>query len=152
MFFVFLHFFLSFLVRNSSVSSSDSRERLPPLEIWGLIDGVFAWKRGCLRNIVSNLWYIARIFQSWSTQLVMKNWSGDVSLQKWRNILNENIKSRKVIQISSECTVQFRKWAPGLIFFKRPFWGAYFWRGLYSEGLIYGGKFACQNRLGWPYS
>ena len=148
MFFVFLHFFLSFLVRNSSVSSSDSRERLPPLEIWGLIDGIFAWKRGCLRNIVSNLWYIARIFQSWSTQLVMKNWSGDVSLQKWRNILNENIKSRKVIQTSSECTVQFRKWAPGLIFFKGPFWGAYFWRGLYSEGLIYGGKFAFQNRLG----
>ena len=23
-------------------------------------------------------------------------------------------------------------------------------RGLYSEGLIYGGKFAFQNRLGWP--
>ena len=26
---------------------------------------------------------------------------------------------------------------------------AYFWRGLYSEGLIYGGKFAFQNRLDW---
>ena len=25
-------------------------------------------------------------------------------------------------------------------------------RGLHSEGLMYGGKFACQNRLGWPYS
>ena len=25
-------------------------------------------------------------------------------------------------------------------------------RGLYSEGLIYGGKFAFQNRLGYPYS
>ena len=24
--------------------------------------------------------------------------------------------------------------------------------GLYSEGLMYGGKFAFQNRLGWPYS
>ena len=31
--------------------------------------------------------------------------------------------------------------APGLIFFKGPLGGAYFWRGLYSEGLIYGGKF-----------
>ena len=25
-------------------------------------------------------------------------------------------------------------------------------RGLYSDGLIYGGKFAFQNRLGYPYS
>ena len=40
------------------------------------------------------------------------------------------------------------KISPGLMFFKRPFWGAYFWRGLFSEGLIYGGKFAFQNRLG----
>ena len=45
-------------------------------------------------------------------------------------------------------TVKFRKWAPGLIFFKGPFWGANFWRGLYSEELIYGEKFAFQNRLG----
>ena len=45
-------------------------------------------------------------------------------------------------------TVKFRKWAPGLIFFKGPFWGVYFWRGLYSEGLIFGGKFAFQSRLG----
>ena len=37
---------------------------------------------------------------------------------------------------------------PGLTFFKDPFWGVYFWRGLYSEELIYGGNFACQNRLG----
>ena len=36
----------------------------------------------------------------------------------------------------------------GLIFFKDPFWGAYFWRVLYSEGLIYEGKFAFHNRLG----
>ena len=26
---------------------------------------------------------------------------------------------------------------------------AYFWRGPYSEGLMYGGKFAFQNRLGY---
>ena len=32
---------------------------------------------------------------------------------------------------------------PGLIFFKGPFWGAYFWRDSFSEGLINGGKFAC---------
>ena len=31
-------------------------------------------------------------------------------------------------------TVKFRKYAPGLIFFKGPFWGVYFWKGLYSEG------------------
>ena len=30
--------------------------------------------------------------------------------------------------------VKFRKYAPRLIFFKGPFWGVYFWRGLYSEG------------------
>ena len=41
------------------------------------------------------------------------------------------------------------KISPGLIFFKGPFWEAYFWRGLYSEGLIYGGKFAFLNRLGY---
>ena len=34
----------------------------------------------------------------------------------------------------------------GLTFFKEPFWGAYFWGGWYSEGLIYGGKFGFQNR------
>ena len=32
---------------------------------------------------------------------------------------------------------------PGASIFQRPFF-----RGLYSEGLIYGGKFAFQNRLG----
>ena len=35
-----------------------------------------------------------------------------------------------------------------MIIFNGPSWGAYLWRGLYSEGLIYGGKFALQNRLG----
>ena len=35
------------------------------------------------------------------------------------------------------------KISPGAYIFQRPFL-----RGLYSEGLIYGGKFACQNRLG----
>ena len=45
-------------------------------------------------------------------------------------------------------TVKFRKYAAGLIFFKGPFWGAYFLGGLYSEWLIYGGKLAFQNRLG----
>ena len=49
-------------------------------------------------------------------------------------------------------TVKFRKLAPGLIFFKGPFWGAYFWRGLYSKGLVYGGECTFQNRLGKPYS
>ena len=52
------------------------------------------------------------------------------------------------IFVLSKHTVKFRKQAPGLIFFKGPFEGAYFWRGLYSEGLIYGGKFAFTNRLG----
>ena len=35
------------------------------------------------------------------------------------------------------------KISPGLIFFKGPFWGAYS-----LEGLMYGGKFAFENRLG----
>ena len=35
---------------------------------------------------------------------------------------------------------EIAKISPGLIFFKGPFW-----RGLYSEELIYGGKFAFQN-------
>ena len=36
--------------------------------------------------------------------------------------------------------------APGILFFKGLLWGAYFLRALYSEGFIYGGKFALQNR------
>ena len=39
------------------------------------------------------------------------------------------------------------KISPGAYIFQRPFW-----RGLYSEGLIYEGKFAFRNRLGQPYS
>ena len=35
---------------------------------------------------------------------------------------------------------EIAKISPGLIFFK-----GLFWRGLYSEGLIYGGKFVFQN-------
>ena len=30
------------------------------------------------------------------------------------------------------------KISPGAYFFKGPFWGAYFWRGFYTEGLIFG--------------
>ena len=40
-------------------------------------------------------------------------------------------------------TVKIPKISPRVIFFKDPFW-----RGLYSEELIYGGKFAFQNPLG----
>ena len=36
-------------------------------------------------------------------------------------------------EFSLEPTVKFRKWAPRLIFFQRLFWGASFWRGLYSD-------------------
>ena len=39
------------------------------------------------------------------------------------------------------------KISPGAYLFQRPFL-----RGLFLEGLIYGGKFAFQNQLGWPYS
>ena len=44
------------------------------------------------------------------------------------------------------------KKSPGAYIFHTPFLRGLFWRGLYSEGLIYGGKFAFTNRLGWPYS
>ena len=37
--------------------------------------------------------------------------------------------------------------SPGAYIFERPFW-----RSLFLEGLIYGGKFASQIRLGYPYS
>ena len=43
---------------------------------------------------------------------------------------------------------KFPKISPGAYIFQRPFWGAYIRRGLYSEGLIIGGKFVFQNRLG----
>ena len=39
------------------------------------------------------------------------------------------------------------KISPGDYIFHSPFL-----RGLYWEGLIYGGKFAFQNPLSWPYS
>ena len=48
-------------------------------------------------------------------------------------------------------TVNFKSKPRGLHFSKALFEGI-IWRGLYSEGLIYGGKFAFQNRLGLPYS
>ena len=51
----------------------------------------------------------------------------------------------------NEITVKFQNEAPGLIFFRGPFWGAYVWRGLYSKGnlrfkiewasLLFGSKF-----------
>ena len=39
--------------------------------------------------------------------------------------------------------------SPGAYIFQRPFLRGLFWRGQYSEGLMYGGKFAFQIRLGW---
>ena len=39
------------------------------------------------------------------------------------------------------------KISPGAYIFHRPFL-----RGLFLDGLIYGGKFASQNRFGYPYS
>ena len=52
-----------------------------------------------------------------------------------------NVIYRKIEKISPESYI-----------FQRLFWGAYFWTGLYSEGLMYGEKFAFQNRLGLAYS
>ena len=40
------------------------------------------------------------------------------------------------------------KISPGAFIFQRVFLRGFFWRGLYSEGLIYRGKLAFQNRLG----
>ena len=42
------------------------------------------------------------------------------------------------------------KISPGAYIFQRPFLRGLFWGGggLYSEGVMYGGKFAFQNRLG----
>ena len=40
------------------------------------------------------------------------------------------------------------KISPGAYIFQGPFLRVFFWRGLYSEGLMYGGKFAFQNRFG----
>ena len=47
-----------------------------------------------------------------------------------------SIRHRKIPKIS-----------PGAYIFQRPFL-----RGLFLEGLIYGGKFSLHNRLSWPYS
>ena len=37
---------------------------------------------------------------------------------------------------------------PGAIFFNGPFWEAYFWRGLYSEELIYEGEICVSKSTG----
>ena len=55
-------------------------------------------------------------------------------------ILNSKIHLR---EISFNAYRKIPKIRPGDFIFQRPFL-----RGLYSEGLIYGGKFAFQNRLG----
>ena len=44
----------------------------------------------------------------------------------------------------------FSKWSSHTVKFRK--FQTPFLRGLYSEGLIYGLKFAFQNRLGYPYS
>ena len=42
----------------------------------------------------------------------------------------------------------YRKIPKISLYFSKALFGGLFWRGLYSEGLIYGRKFAFQNRLG----
>ena len=54
------------------------------------------------------------------------------------------LKCGKLIQITTGYR-KIPKISPGAYIFQRPFL-----RGLFLEGLIYGGKFAFQNRLGWP--
>ena len=64
-----------------------------------------------------------------------------------------NLKTRKYsweMVTSSVVPINYRKIpkiSPGAYIFQRPFL-----RGLYSEGLMYGGKFAFQNRFGKPSS
>ena len=161
MFFVFLHFFLSFLVRNSSVSSSDNRERLPPLEIWGLIDGIFAWKR-CLRNIVSNLWYIARSSKvgqrSWLWRIGRGMWAFRNEEIFWMKILNQEklFKSVRNVPYNSENEPRGLYFSNAL-FEELIFGGAYIPRGLSTEGnlrfkidwasLIVGSKFTVLPRF-----
>ena len=54
------------------------------------------------------------------------------------------LKCGKLIQITTGYR-KIPKINPGAYIFQRPFFS-----GLFLEGLIYGGKFAFQNRLGWP--
>ena len=54
------------------------------------------------------------------------------------------LKCGKFIQITTGYR-KIPKISPGAYIFQRPFFS-----GLFLEGLIYGGKFAFQNRLGWP--
>ena len=43
-------------------------------------------------------------------------------------------------RLGGELVHRFHYHATGAYIFQRPFLRAYFWRGFYSEGLIYGGK------------
>ena len=61
---------------------------------------------------------------------------------------NEKVKSFRICAYPLRTTYcQIPKISPGTYIFQRSFL-----RGLYLEGLIYGGKFAFQNQLGYPYS
>ena len=73
-------------------------------------------------------------FTSYSTK--QKGVSDLLSKKKNRAIV---IEATVLLALLIYCKIS--KISPGpVIFFKGPFWGAYFWRDLYSEGLIYGGK------------
>ena len=55
-----------------------------------------------------------------------------------------------IILLLSYCKIP--KISPGLIFFEGPFWGAYFWRGLYSELGAYLWRKIVSKLIGQLYS
>ena len=78
----------------------------------------------------------------------IEEWLSDTD--KWMSInrLNLNKDKTELLYLFSKYTVNFRKQAPGLIFFKGPFRGPYFWRDLHSKALIYGREICVSKSLG----
>ena len=71
-----------------------------------------------------------------------------VSVKKVECAAMSLIVYRKIPKISPGAYIFQGAFLRGLFLEGLIFGGAYFWRGLYLERLIFGGKFAFQNRLG----
>ena len=87
-----------------------------------------------------------------ATDVEVDTTTGPGSTRTWNpnsgneNGIMESLKRKQKRKRNTESVKEgskIPKKSPGAYIFQRPFL-----RGLYSEGLIYGGKFACQNQLG----
>ena len=80
----------------------------------------------------------------YNDELNLSEFSSDNTLLKYNASLAKSCVYLKSGQTVKLAPTPISAISPGAFIFQRPFW-----RGLYSEGSIYGGKFALQNRLSY---